>query len=199
MEGQDAAKLLARFERAFGRERCANPISGRLLRAAAQALLLMFALGSAAALHAQSAEKPQAGRYSLLYSFQCSPDGLYPKAGLIRDSSGNLYGWTYSGGQYGNGTIFKVTPEGSETVLHSFAGAPSDGSGPMGSLALDAAGNLYGTTYSGGEFGWGTVFKLTPTGTESVLYSFCTNSNGCTDGADGGGTYGCGAVFKYTP
>ena len=191
-------------------------------------LLLTLALGTAAALHAQSAgqtarqsaERQPAGTYSLLYSFQCVTDGAYPENGLVRDSSGNLYGTTNAGGgSDAYGTVFQVTPGGAETVLHSFAGSPSDGAYPQfGSLTLDAAGNLYGTTYSGGEFGWGAVYKLTPTGTETVLYSFCANSsNGCPDGSEpyggmaldsagnlygtaySGGTQRAGVVFKLTP
>jgi uncharacterized repeat protein (TIGR03803 family) len=191
-----------------------NSILGKLLRAPNKALLLMLALGTAAALHAQSADKSQTGTYSLLYSFQCSPDAANPFAGLVQDSSGNLYSTAGAGGQYGLGAVFKVTPGGTETVLHSFAGPPSDGLDPeLGSLTLDAAGNLYGTTALGGEFRQGTVFKVTAKGTESVLYNF-------TGGADGGnpvggvaldnagnlygtassfGVYGNGVVFKLTP
>jgi uncharacterized repeat protein (TIGR03803 family) len=200
------------------RLRHANSITGTRLRAPANALLLMLALGTAVVLHAQqSTDKSLAGTYSLLYSFQCSPDGENPQDGLVRDSSGNLYGTTTDGGQYGYGTVFKVTPDGTESVLHSFAGPSSDGANPfLGSLTLDAAGNLYGTTTSGGEFNYGTVYKVTATGTESVLYNFCPQF-GCTDGAspEGGlvvdstgnlygtagssGAYGKGVLFKLTP
>jgi uncharacterized repeat protein (TIGR03803 family) len=200
------------------RLRQANSNSGKLLRGPANALLLVLALGTAAALRAQQpADKSLAGTYSLLYSFQCSPDGDYPDAGLVRDSSGNLYGITYNGGQYDFGAVFKLTPGGTETVLHSFAGPPSDGGFPeYGSLTLDSLGNIYGTTDFGGEFGSGTVYKVTATGTESLLYSFCAQS-GCMDGyspfggvvrdSSGnlygttyyGGTYDRGVVFKLTP
>lgn len=185
-------------------------------------LMLTMALEGSGSVLARSQSpdgaKSQAGRCSLLYSFQCSPDGDEPESGLVRDASGNLYGTTLSGGQYSDGTVFKVTSSGTETVLHSFAGYPSDGSYPeLGSLTLDAAGNLYGTTSGGGEFGEGAVFKVTATGTgtESILYSFCAQS-GCTDGStpfggmardnggnlygatDLGGTYDDGVVFKLT-
>ncbi|MGH9641084.1 MAG: choice-of-anchor tandem repeat GloVer-containing protein, partial [Terriglobales bacterium] len=70
---------------------------------------------------------------------------------------------TYSGGAYGYGTVFKITPRGTETVLHSFNPANgTDGSNPYVGLVMDATGNLYGTTYSGGANGAGTVFKVTP-------------------------------------
>ena len=158
----------------------------------AGALLLTLALGIPAALRAQAPDKPPAGTFSLIYSFQGpqfqGTDGCLPEAGLVRDAAGNLYGTTLNGGgQFGYGTVFKVTPDGTESVLHSFAGAPSDGRYPQwGSLTLDAAGNLYGTTYNGGEFDSGTVFKVTATGSESILYSFCAQA-GCADGADPAG------------
>lgn len=157
---------------------------------------------------------PPPTSYSLLYSFQCSTDGDTPEAGLVRDQAGNLYGTTVYGGQFGYGTVFKLTPSGTETVLHSFAGSPSDGSYPyFATVTLDEAGNLYGTTASGGASGEGVVFKLTASGAESVLYSF----TGGTDGGSprggvvldnsgnlygttyDGGASGYGVVFKITP
>jgi uncharacterized repeat protein (TIGR03803 family) len=193
----------------------------RLWRWSIGALLLIL-LGTATALHAQSAaqsDKPQAGSYSLLYSFRCSPDGETPGGGLLMDPSGNLYGTTEYGGEsgLGRGIVFKVTPNGTESVLHTFAGPPSDGEYPVASLTLDAAGNLYGTTPFGGESSEaGVVFKLTSTGTESIVYNFCPQS-GCTDGNEPfagvtrdsagnlygttllGGASGVGTVFKLTP
>jgi uncharacterized repeat protein (TIGR03803 family) len=133
------------------------------------------------------------GKWSekVLYSF-CAvkgcADGKAPNAGVISDAAGNLYGTTASGGAYGGGTVFRVTPHAggkwTETVLHSFNG--TDGRDPLGSLIFDAGGNLYGTTYLGGaNTDNGTVFELTPgagdTWTEKVLYSFCAVT-GCLDG-----------------
>jgi uncharacterized repeat protein (TIGR03803 family) len=110
-------------------------------------------------------------------------DGADPWSGLVRDADGNLYGTTaYGGGNGGLGTVYKVDPLGNETLLYAF-GVPPDGSSPLGSLLRDAAGNLYGTTGSGGAFCGlcaGTVFKVDPEGKEKVLYSF-------TGGIDGGG------------
>src|ERR1700684_3845211 len=84
---------------------------------------------------------PKSGSYTLLYSFRCSPDGADPEAGLVRDADGNLYGTTTSGGQSGYGTVFKVTPSGTETVLHSFTGSNSDGTTPYNAtLTFDPAG-----------------------------------------------------------
>ena len=115
---------------------------------------LLFILLSAAALATTEAS---AQTLTTLYSFTGS-DGAHPYAGLIADASGNLYGTTNSGGANGYGTVFKVTPTGTETVLYSFTG--SDGAYPVAGLIADASGNLYGTTYYGGANGYGTVFKL---------------------------------------
>jgi uncharacterized repeat protein (TIGR03803 family) len=167
----------------------------------------------------------------VLYSFcaqsNCN-DGENPQAGLLLDQQGNLYGTTYTGGPYnecgrqggeGCGVLFKLTPEGKETVLHSFCarGYPcTDGGNPLAGLTFDQKGNLYGTTEYGGAHGEGVAFKLTPEGKYAVLYSFCAHDN-CTDGynpAAGmvldqkgnlygttqmGGAYGAGVVFTLTP
>jgi len=138
----------------------------------------------------------------VIYSFcpapTTCPDGYYPYAGLIQDTAGNLYGAAALGGKYNFGAVYKVDTSGNETVLYSFcpAGLPcTDGAFPRGSLIMDSAGNLYGTTYLGGAnssanhgTGGGTVFKLAPAQgggpwTETVLYSFCSESN-CTDGEE---------------
>jgi uncharacterized repeat protein (TIGR03803 family) len=97
--------------------------------------------------------------------------------GLVADADGNLYGTTETGGSSsrcddGCGTIFKITPEGQETVLYSLGTGPRDAWYPRARVTLDAAGNLYGTTFAGGTYNRGTVFKLTPDGQFSVLYSF---------------------------
>jgi uncharacterized repeat protein (TIGR03803 family) len=136
-------------------------------------------------------EVSPAGKETVLYSF-CSvadcADGSNPVAGLLMDSSGNLYGTTLSGGSSAIfGTVFKLDTAGKETVLHSFTGSP-DGDVPRGGLVEDSAGNLYGTTSDGGanseaDFGQGggTVFKVDTAGGETVLYSFCSATD-CTDG-----------------
>jgi uncharacterized repeat protein (TIGR03803 family) len=79
---------------------------------------------------------------------------------LVSDKTGNLYGTTYNGGAYGFGTVFRLDSAGNESVLYSFTGG-SDGAGPFAGLVRDPAGNLYGTTYIGGDFGVGVIFKLT--------------------------------------
>lgn len=107
------------------------------------------------------------GNEAVLYSFTGGADGAYPAAGLVRDSAGNFYGTTVWGGASSDGVVFKLDSTGTETILHTFAGYPTDGAAPNG-LIRDAAGNLYGTTYQGGGTacfegrGCGIVFKLTP-------------------------------------
>jgi uncharacterized repeat protein (TIGR03803 family) len=120
----------------------------------------------------------ETGLETVLYSFTGAADGGSPPAGLSRDTAGKLYGTTYAGGASGHGVVFKLNPAGRETVLHSFTGL-SDGAYPRAGVILDAAGNLYGTTAIGGASNAGVVFKMSPTGRETVLYSF-------TGGADGG-------------
>lgn len=144
------------------------------------------------------------GEETVLHSFTGGADGASPFYGLIIDRAGNLYGTT-GGGAYGAGNVFKLAPEGEETVLYSFTGG-ADGRGPTGTLIADRAGNLYGTTAEGGAYGYGTVFKISPAGEETVLYSF---TGGADEGvplygvvADSAGNlYGSAGdtVFKLTP
>jgi uncharacterized repeat protein (TIGR03803 family) len=154
------------------------------------------------------------GTETTLYAFGSYLDGSNPRAGLIMDSAGNLYGTTSSAGALGHGTVFKMTPAGAETTLYSFAGGTADGGSPYSGLIMDGAGNLYGSTQFGGPNDDGTVFKVTPTGTETVLHSF---TGGTTDGLnpwggvvmDGagnlygttryGGAPGPGTVYKIAP
>ena len=157
-----------------------------------------------------------------------SNDGASPYAGLVQATDGNFYGTTYAGGtssncQGGCGTVFRITPGGTLTTLHSFDWY--DGASPTGALVQGTDGNLYGTTYGGGaEPRVGTVFKITPGGALTTLYSFCAQTN-CTDGQqpyaglvrgsdgnfygttlEGGANTGCslgsgtcGTVFRITP
>ncbi|MHB1321463.1 MAG: choice-of-anchor tandem repeat GloVer-containing protein [Acidithiobacillus ferrivorans] len=115
------------------------------------------------------------GVESVVYSFGSgnAHDGKSPNGGLVIDARGNLYGTTALGGTDNGGTVFRITPSGVESVLHSFGtGNVHDGKYPNGGLVMDNRGNLYGTTVFGGTANKGTVFKITPSGVESVLYSF---------------------------
>ena len=164
-----------------------------------------------------------AGVLTTIYSFcllsGCS-DGAFPVAGLTLGSDGNFYGTTL--GYTGGGTVFKVTPTGTLSTLYTFCSLQgcADGSGPMAPPIEGTDGNFYGTTFGGGASGNGVVYKLTPSGTLTVLYSFCSQS-GCLDGAQPQGTliqatdgnfYGTtlagglnvnggnnGTIFKITP
>jgi uncharacterized repeat protein (TIGR03803 family) len=155
-------------------------------------------------------------------------DGSSPAAGLIRGSDGSFYGTTSSGGSLNEGTVFKITPAGIETVLHTFSGgnaaSSGDGAVPVAPLIQASDGNFYGTTTFGGAYSvGGTVFRISASGAESVLYSFsgCADPEPCgiqgsADGAganwlvqDGngnfygttlaGGTNKYGTVFSITP
>jgi uncharacterized repeat protein (TIGR03803 family) len=120
------------------------------------------------------------GAESVLYSFKAGADGAYPHASLIQDTQGNFFGTTEQGGASGYGAVFMLSPSGSENVLYSFTGG-ADGAFPDASLIADAEGTFYGTTTQGGDYGYGTVFTLSPSGVEKVLHSFT--------GADGSEPY----------
>jgi uncharacterized repeat protein (TIGR03803 family) len=170
---------------------------------------------------------PTRKEYTVLHRFS-GPDGADPYGALVRDAAGNLYG-TAQGGVNRAGVVFKIDPQGNETVLHTFTGG-ADGGTPLAGLIRDAAGNLYGTAIYGGDTsdtcpvtsnGCGVVFKLAPSGEETVLHTF----TGGTDGWDpyaglvmdaagnlygttvyGGNTsscpigrWGCGVVFELAP
>jgi uncharacterized repeat protein (TIGR03803 family) len=126
------------------------------------------------------------GAFSVVYAFTGGNDGDYPMSTLLADKKGNLYGTADGGGAHGDGTIFKLTPDGKFKTLYAFAGG-ADGANPQAGLIQDKAGNYYGTTRSGGgsgcTYGCGTVFRLAPDGSETVLYAF-------TGGSDGGEPYG---------
>jgi len=121
------------------------------------------------------------GKETVLHSFTGSPDGRNPDAGMVMDVAGNLYGTTEFGGTSDLGTIFQIDASGQHRVLHSFTGDSTDGSDPKAGLIVDSAGNLYGTTFSGGSDGKGTVFLFdTKQNTEHILYTF----SGGTDGGN---------------
>jgi uncharacterized repeat protein (TIGR03803 family) len=159
------------------------------------------------------------GVITTLYSF-CSKtnciDGSSPRAGLLLDTDGNFYGTTAEGGTTSNGTIFRITPSGVLTTLHSFCAI--EGSDPEGRLTQGSDGRLYGTTRAGGAFNRGTVFRIATTGVPFTrLHSFCSQTD-CADGENptaglvqekGGDFYGTtfgssdvggsqGTIFKIT-
>jgi uncharacterized repeat protein (TIGR03803 family) len=159
-----------------------------------------------------------AGKETVLYSFTGTPDGQNPHAGVIRDAAGNLYGTTTNGGTRQWGTVFSLDKTGQERVLYSFTGGARGGRTRGSGLVRDPAGNLYGTTFSGGTGscadtgygpGCGVVFKVTQAGGESVLHEF-TGADGAQPRASllrdaagnlygtttKGGAYGFGEVFK---
>ena len=138
-----------------------------------------------------------AGSFTLLHAFQGGTDGAFPVGDLIQGSDGNFYGTT--SGYYNTvthinndvasdfGTIFQVTPAGAYKVIYAFRGG-ADGSTPMAALTQAQDGNFYGTTYggdtyAGGNTTFGTAFKLTPTGIETVLYTFGIGSDGASPAA----------------
>jgi uncharacterized repeat protein (TIGR03803 family) len=147
----------------------------------AQSLFLLF-VGMSAIITPRPAH---AQRETILHKFRGGSDGEAP-SGLVSDGQGNFYGTTIFGGIDGYyGTAFELSPSGKgwkETVLYRFTGG-ADGAFPMYSnLIFDSLGNLYGTTYEGGTYNYGTVFELSPVGsewTESVLYSFTSYDAGC--------------------
>jgi uncharacterized repeat protein (TIGR03803 family) len=159
------------------------------------------------------------GQENVLHSFAGGSDGAFPQAGLV-DVKDVLYGTTVNGGSAGGGVVFNITPAGVEKVLHSFAGPP-DGSEPS-SAPINVKGILYGTTTYGGQHyqcnvgtqnsGCGTVYRVSATGAEMVIYSFAglsdgavpvaglTELNGALYGTTqyGGTSPGGGTVFKIS-
>jgi uncharacterized repeat protein (TIGR03803 family) len=155
------------------------------------------------------------GTVTVIYSFTGAADGGNPEGGLILDAAGNIYGVAAGGStscRGGCGVVFKLTPAGEETVLYSFKGG-TDGDGPDGVLLRDSKGNFYGTTGAGGAHAQGTIFELTPSGKEKVLYSFTGGDDGSVPeggvvedsqgnfyglARDGGASL-YGTIFEFTP
>jgi uncharacterized repeat protein (TIGR03803 family) len=153
--------------------------------------------------------------FNVLYTFTGSGGGANSFAGLVQDANGNFYGTTIAGGSGTVGTVFKLAPNGTETVLYNFTDG-TDGGGPYGKLVLDQQGNLYGTTYAGGfhTCNCGVAFKIDPSGQETVLHTFLGGDDGATPYSGlafdkkgnlygitnaGGGACNCGTVFKLAP
>jgi len=154
---------------------------------------------------------------TVLHTFGSGSDGFEPQAGLVMDSTGNLYGTTSYGGANGKGTAFVLSSSSgtwTEKLIHNFGASPVDGVDPVDPFIFDSAGNLYGTTSAGGAYGFGTAFELTPKSgggwTEKQLHSFGNGKDGqyCAgpllfDSAGNlygttlaGGAFGYGTVFE---
>lgn len=124
------------------------------------------------------------GAITVLHNFAGYPkDGASPQGVLVQGTDGNFYGTTYQGGANNYGTIFKITPAGVLTLLHSFAPSSTnlDGANPQTGLVLGSDGNFYGATVIGGYFNGGLLYKITPAGKFTILHSLCSTS-GCTNG-----------------
>jgi uncharacterized repeat protein (TIGR03803 family) len=138
---------------------------------------------------------------TVLHSFAGgASDGANPLSGLLMDSIGNLYGTTFGGGARNAGTVFKINFQGGYQLLHSFAGPPSEGANPAGTLVADYAGNIYGTTYTGGRLqGWGTTFQWTPSSLYFTGQSFLTTTGAPRAGLvlAGGHLYGTTSGSGY--
>lgn len=173
--------------------------------------------------------KPPASAFNVIYRFGVRPgDPMQPFGPPIQANDGNFYGTTISGGAntcsivpHSCGALYKLTPAGVLSILHSFGSTPTDGYAPNSTLVQGLDGALYGTTGLGGEFGFGTIFRVTTNGTLAVLYSFGTSSSdgkspagGLVQTSDGslygttvaGGagdcgspSTGCGTVFSLSP
>jgi len=164
-----------------------------------------------------------AGQEVVLYAFKGGADGQSPMAPLVRDGKGDLYGTSSTGGDVSNvncsigengcGIVFKLTANGVLLTLYAFTGYPADGQHPLAGVIRDKQGGLYGTTDWGGPSNGGTVFKLTPSGVETVLHSFTGGTDGLNSHSglvlDGkgnlygaalyGGAFGQGVLFEVIP
>src|SRR6266567_3710321 len=151
------------------------------------------------------------GTLTTLWSFTGGADGAFPYAGVLQAADGMVYGTTYKGGTYGDGTAFRTTTNGTLTTLASLNF--TNGAFPYGGLAQGSDGNFYGATSSGGSYGSGTIFRMTPKGLLTNLYSFTGGSDGrgpaaaLLQGSDGnfygttayGGAYDDGTIFRVAP
>jgi uncharacterized repeat protein (TIGR03803 family) len=186
------------------------------------ATLFVFCVSLSALVSIASAQSE-----TVIHSFQSSSgaDGSNPFGGVVADGTGALYGTAQSGGKYRQGVVYKLSPPTTQggvwkqNILYSFQGVEyEDGSYPMGNIVLMKSGKIYGTTYSGGQYGDGAVYELSPPTqsgkpwTEKIIYSFYSSDDlelyyGLTAGAggrlygttSGGGRYDEGFVFALSP
>jgi uncharacterized repeat protein (TIGR03803 family) len=154
------------------------------------------------------------GNFTLLYSFSsATTSGVNPYAALVQGSDGSFYGTTANGGANGNGTVFNITSTGNFNLLHSFLSGSTDGYTPYSPLVQGSDGSFYGTTSAGGSRSGGIVFKITSTGTFTVLHPLMVTTEGSVPkgglvlGSDGnfygmnsaGGGHAVGTIFKIIP
>lgn len=150
------------------------------------------------------------GKFSALHVFRGGPEGTDPN-GVVRDEAGNIYGTTRFDGEGGEGAAYRLAPDGTVTVLHAFGGG-SDGANPISELVRDGDGNLYGVTNRGGAHDAGTVFRIAPDGSETILHAFTGGDDGgypaagLAMGQDGmlygttqGGKFQDGDIFRISP
>jgi len=154
--------------------------------------------------------------FNTLHSFQAFTNGENPRAGLVQGSDGYLYGTTQSGGTYNSGTVYRISANGALTSLYSFNGS-TDGANPEAGLVQGSDGLFYGSTSGGGTSSNGTIFRVSPDGALTSLYSFTGGNDGANPkaglvqgsngylygttfdgGASGRGTNGDGTVFKIS-
>jgi uncharacterized repeat protein (TIGR03803 family) len=209
----------------FGADNDANPI-GRLVQDSAGYLYGTTYDGGKYASGTVFKFDIVSDKLTILHNFTGKTGGGNPKGDLLITAAGAMVGTTFWGGspkcysKIGCGVVFQLSPS-KFTVLHTFAGSPKDGAHPAAGFIQDSAGNLYSTTSEGGAYGdgelnlgYGTVFKLSPAGKKTTLYSFGgVASDGIAPSADlisdssgnlygtaaGGGIYGAGTVFEVTP
>ncbi|MBV9570557.1 MAG: hypothetical protein JO056_04870, partial [Alphaproteobacteria bacterium] len=153
----------------------------------------------------------ESGAQHVLYSFTGLADGRNPSTGVTADKKGNIYGTTYFGGDDDSGVVFKLTSNGTQSVLHSFKGG-KDGANPLGDLLIDKKGTIYGTASQGGASNAGTVFRISSNGAFKTLYAFTGGVDGANPGGDlymdadgtlysttqAGGEHASGTIFKLT-
>ena len=170
----------------------------------------------------QLVNSPSGWTENVLYTFTCSPGGQGPAGGVFFDPAGNLVGATAEGGGDDSGIVYDLSPSNGSWAYNILYDSFSGGAGPSGTLTMDSAGNLYGTTYQAGNYGYGSVFKLTPSDgswTYTSLHDFTGGSDGANpvgnvifDGngnmygtASAGGAFSncdngpCGVVWEITP
>lgn len=183
------------------------------MRRAIRLIILVFIFG--ALTHCAGA---QSATITDLYDLNGTTDGQSPFGNVVQGPDGNFYGTTARGGTNGDGTIYRLTPDGKYTVLYTFQGSP-DGQVPEAALFVGSDGNLYGTASFGGADGNGTVFRISPAGVFTLLYTFTGGTDGgfpaggVIEGSDGNyygttvnggavnaaGFTGYGTIFKITP